>query len=240
MGDRIELGYREKLRALLLRVRPRRLDFGVDLLVGRAHDLARREGIDVPRALARVYEQTRVRVEKRVALMDACRAAPPRAATDVEPAPRFACDANLGGLARWLRAAGYEATWTAGIDDGRLVDEARAQRAVLLTGDVGIMRRRLVRSGAARAVWVPSSLPVLDQLAMVVRELRLALRTPRCMACGGALVAVDKAAVAARIPPRTARWKDEYFVCGACGKLFWRGTHWERIADRLARIATPA
>lgn len=31
--------------------------------------------------------------------------------------PRFACDAMLGGLARWLRAAGYDATWTYGIED---------------------------------------------------------------------------------------------------------------------------
>ena len=24
-------------------------------------------------------------------------------------------------------------------------------------------------------------------------------------------------------------WKDEYFVCAGCDRLFWRGTHWERI-----------
>jgi uncharacterized protein with PIN domain len=53
------------------------------------------------------------------------------------------------------------------------------------------------------------------------------------MACGGALQAVEKASVAARIPPRTARWKDDYFVCGRCGQLFWEGTHWERIRERL-------
>ena len=41
------------------------------------------------------------------------------------------------------------------------------------------------------------------------------------------------AAVAERIPPRTARWKDEYFVCARCGRLFWEGTHWERIRERL-------
>ena len=46
-----------------------------------------------------------------------------------------------------------------------------------------------------------------------------------------------KGAVAERIPPRTARWKDEYFVCAACQRLFWRGTHWERIAARLKAVA---
>jgi len=30
----------------------------------------------------------------------------------------FFCDAMLGGLARWLRAAGYDAEYEYGIDDG--------------------------------------------------------------------------------------------------------------------------
>ncbi|MCD6378693.1 MAG: hypothetical protein DRO01_07865, partial [Thermoproteota archaeon] len=31
--------------------------------------------------------------------------------------PVILCDAMLGGLARWLRAAGYEAQFIYGIDD---------------------------------------------------------------------------------------------------------------------------
>jgi uncharacterized protein with PIN domain len=42
-----------------------------------------------------------------------------------------------------------------------------------------------------------------------------------------------------RIPPRTALWKDEYFVCAECDRLFWRGTHWERI-ERTLRQAVAA
>jgi hypothetical protein len=77
----------------------------------------------------------------------------------------------------------------------------------------------------------------MDQLAHVLRALALPLLDPRCMPCGGVLEAVSKAAVADRIPPRTARWKDDYFVCRGCGRLFWQGTHWERIAARLRRAA---
>ena len=53
------------------------------------------------------------------------------------------------------------------------------------------------------------------------------------MKCGGTLEAVDKEAMRERIPPRTYRWLDEYFLCQTCGKLFWRGTHWQRIRQRL-------
>jgi uncharacterized protein with PIN domain len=56
------------------------------------------------------------------------------------------------------------------------------------------------------------------------------------MSCGGALRPVDKQKVSERIPPRTARWRDEYFLCAGCGRLFWQGTHWQRIAERLALV----
>jgi uncharacterized protein with PIN domain len=152
----------------------------------------------------------------------------PARATD----PTFLCDASLGGLARWLRAAGYEAEVTAHPGDA-LVRAARAAGRVLLTTDARLWDRRLIRDGVVEALWLPSGLDVVRQLAMVLRDLKLTRRDPRCMACGGRLDPVEKAAVAERIPPRTARWKDDYFVCGSCGRLMWQGTHWERIEARL-------
>jgi len=234
---RIVLGYREKFRSLLSRVEPRRLEFGVELLLGRARERSRRDGVPLLQALADLYEFTRVRVERRVALTAACRVAPALQAP--EGPPRFACDAHFGALARWLRAAGYEASWRAGIADDELVRQAQDDAATLVTGDVGILHRRAVRSGRVRAVWLPSTLPPVTQFAMLARELGLTRREPRCMACGGRLQPVAKQDVRDRIPPRTARWKDDYFLCSGCGKLFWQGTHWERIAARLT-AAVPA
>ena len=50
--------------------------------------------------------------------------------------PRFACDAMLGGLARWLRAAGYDASWHDGIEDrAALVRLARAEGQTVLSSD---------------------------------------------------------------------------------------------------------
>jgi uncharacterized protein with PIN domain len=54
------------------------------------------------------------------------------------------------------------------------------------------------------------------------------------MRCGGALAPAAKQSVLPRIPPRTALWKDEYFLCVSCDGLFWQGTHWQRIRETLA------
>jgi len=68
------------------------------------------------------------------------------------------------------------------------------------------MQRTIVRDGVLAAVWVSSG---LEQLESVLVDLDLPVLPQRCMACGGELRQVSKAEVLQRIPPRTARWKDE-------------------------------
>src|SRR5437016_516505 len=106
--------------------------------------------------------------------------------------PMFACDAMLGGLARWLRAAGYDASWHPGIEDWDLVRLAQREGRVLLSSDTGIFKIGIVRDGDLPALWIPHGLSTQEQLAFVLRERKLPVREPRCMACGGRLVEVPK------------------------------------------------
>ena len=237
MAHRLEAGYREKFLTLLAKVRPKRLEFGADLLMRRAAEMRIREGIPLGRALARVYDDTRKRVEKRLALTAACTLSGRPLGDDGE-APRFVCDPSLGGLARWLRAAGYEAEWPDNGGADELLTRAQTSGATLLTTDSRMMERSVIQGGSVQAQWVPSDLSRTAQLRMLMRDLSLKVRPPRCMSCGGELRVVAKEEVADRIPPKTAKWKDEYFVCSGCDRLFWQGTHWERIAQRLADIAS--
>ena len=153
--------------------------------------------------------------------------------------PTFWCDAGLGGLARWLRAAGYYARWQPDIDDAQLLGRAAEAHAVVLSTDSLLLERRAVISGAVQVLWLPPACGVGVQLHLVLRRWNLALREPLCMNCSGALDRVDKEAVRSRIPPRTYRWLDEYYRCRDCGQLFWRGTHWQRIRGELERLQAP-
>jgi uncharacterized protein with PIN domain len=234
---RLELGFRRRFRDLLALVRPRRLDFGVDLLMSRARRRAGREGVALVAALCAVYLFTQKRVARRLVVTGACALVQAPWDRFKEAIPAFLCDGSLGGLARWLRAAGYEARDAGGLAGDRLLHEAEREGLVLLTSVGDLLDRRLVLDGKVVALWVPTGLPLTDQLALVLADLGLGLREPRCMACGGVLESAAKDAVFDRIPPRTARWKDEYWVCRACTRLFWQGTHWERIARALGSAA---
>jgi len=147
------------------------------------------------------------------------------------------CDAMLGGLARWLRAAGYDARFEYGIDDADLVRIARQENRTLLSSDGPLFERNVIKNGTVAALYVPQQLSKLQQLRFVVGELKLPLRPPRCMACGGRLTEVPKHTVAGEAPPLAYRHCDRFWRCRRCGKLLWRGTHWQKITRRLDEIA---
>jgi uncharacterized protein with PIN domain len=149
---------------------------------------------------------------------------------------QFWCDSGLGGLCRWLRAAGYDTLWEPCIDDNELVRRARSDARILLTTDSLLMERRLVRDRIVPALWLPPTLKIPEQMRLAIDEFQLTLRDPRCMACGGELRRTPKEQLRDRIPPKTWRWLDEYFLCSRCGQLFWRGTHWQAIRHGLAEI----
>ena len=217
---RILNAYGAKFRALLLRAGARRVAQGMEWFFNRA---ALDHNNQSSGALDAIVHQTR----RRLARFFATRSVP------CQDPPVFVCDVGLGGLARWLRAAGYMAFWREGTTDPELIEEARAKSAILLTTDSGMMERRVLRDGELPAVWVSPGLTKLQQLESLLAELDLPLLQPRCMHCGGELQTVNKAAVAERIPPKTYRWRDDYFICQNCGKLFWYGSHWRRIGQGL-------
>jgi uncharacterized protein with PIN domain len=145
----------------------------------------------------------------------------------------FACDAMLGGLARWLRAAGYDAFWQEGIADHELIRLARERGRTLLSADTGLFEFAIIRDGVQPALFVPLRLRPVQQLGIVLRKFGLALRQPRCMVCGGELVEAPRDQVKTRVPPRTFAWLDEFWECSRCRRVFWRGTHWQRIEKAL-------
>ncbi|MCS7337965.1 MAG: Mut7-C RNAse domain-containing protein [Verrucomicrobiae bacterium] len=232
--SRMVVGYRARFEALLKQLNARRLEQGVQLLLARAEQL-RQQGMQKHVALAHVHDRLWRIVEKRKSSRPHATAHP----SACNEAPhRFVCDSGLAGLARWLRAAGYEAYWEPAIPDDRLLALARQTNAILLTTDSMLLERRLIRTGIIKCLWIPPAMSAEAQLALVFRELGLSLQPARCMSCGGELQPVDKNAVRERVPPKTWRWKDEFFLCKSCDKLFWHGTHWERITQRLNKLTT--
>lgn len=151
---------------------------------------------------------------------------------------RFVVDVNVGKLAKWLRILGYDALFINPIDDGELVEIALREGRVILTKDTHIAKRRVVTSGQVRVVLVEGD-RVLDQLRFLADELRLAgplKMFSRCIECNVPLDTIDRTSVQGRVPPYVFRTQERYMACPCCGKIYWPGTHWQRMRETAQRV----
>jgi len=152
---------------------------------------------------------------------------------------KFACDAMLGALARWLRVAGYDCFWQEGIDDAVLVELALKENRILLTADSGIFKRGVVYRREVKALYIQRDLPRDQQAAHVLHTFCLPRRSPRCMPCGGVLLQLDREIAQSLVPAGAFKENSDFFRCSRCQKVYWQGTHWKNIDKRLSQLGFP-
>lgn len=147
---------------------------------------------------------------------------------------RFLADSNVGRLARWLRALGYDAEYEPRLPDPLVVARALAEGRVLLTRDADLVRRRVVAGGTVRAILLRDD-RVEAQLRQVVDLFRLRAdrALSRCLECNRELEPRPKADVADRLPPHVLLTQERFTQCPACSRVYWPGTHWARMRQRL-------
>jgi uncharacterized protein with PIN domain len=152
--------------------------------------------------------------------------------------PRFVLDTHLGRLATYMRLLGYDTLYTHAADDKELARVSHEQGRILLSRDRGLLKRRVVTHGH----WVRSDKPP-DQVVEVMRRFDLtgaARPFTRCLRCNALVVPVTKAEVLDRLEPRTKLYYDRFGRCPACGRVYWQGSHYERMRRLVDRVLAAA
>lgn len=145
--------------------------------------------------------------------------------------PAFVLDVHLGKLARRMRLLGLDCRWGNDLDDPEIVEISVGEGRTILTRDVGLLQVGRVTHG----YWVRATDPE-EQLSEVLARFDLygsVAPFTRCMACNGRVRPVEKAAVQEKLPPKTRRYYNEFFQCSQCGKVYWKGAHWERLKEMV-------
>jgi uncharacterized protein with PIN domain len=138
----------------------------------------------------------------------------------------------LGTLAKWLRILGYDTLYDTALDDHGLVRLARAEDRVLLTRDRELARRRGVRVLLVKSENLDSQ---VDQV-LSHHNLEPDRSFSRCPVCNELLERIDREAVLSRVPAYVAQTQETFRVCSACQRVYWRGTHWQRMDERLNEL----
>jgi uncharacterized protein len=154
-----------------------------------------------------------------------------RVGSDPPQPVRFALDVHLRKLVALLRLAGFDALLLT--DDAEVAAVSAEEARVALTRDLGLLKRSIIRHG----YWIRQTDPEL-QLVEVLERFNLVDRMDpfvRCMECNTLLVPVDAEAITERLPPGTRECFSQFHRCPGCDRVYWQGSHYERLVRLLER-----
>ena len=156
--------------------------------------------------------------------------------------PSFVLDVHLHTLARKLRMLGFDTIYSNTADDD-LAEISSRENRILLTRDIGLLKRSQLRRG----LFVRSTDPV-RQIEEILDRLDLyALISPfsRCIRCNGAITVIqidacinagDRREIERNVPQDVRDRNTSLHRCEGCEKFYWKGSHFERMLVEVERL----
>ena len=147
-----------------------------------------------------------------------------------ETPPRLLlADGMLGRLARWLRMMGYDTAYDNRAGDHELAHRSRLEGRILLTRDYELAGRK-----GLTTVFIKSQM-LEEQVRQVIAQTGSPPESPlqRCGICNTPLEATTATQVSDRVPPYVLRTQQVFRICPGCDRVYWAGTHRDRILEQL-------
>lgn len=158
--------------------------------------------------------------------------------TILRPTPlesyRFVVDVNVAKLTPKLRQLGFDTLYQNNFNDEELALVSGNQQRVLLTRDCNLLKRKVVDFGHLVRAGCPD-----EQIVEVIElfNLKKNIRPySRCLTCNGDLLPVSKEEILHLLQPLTRKYYNHFCQCLNCQKLYWAGSHREKMDHSMVRI----
>lgn len=151
--------------------------------------------------------------------------------------PRFILDTHLGRLASYLRMLGFDTLYRNDYPDDELARVSAQEDRILLTRDLGVLKRGIVTYG----YFVRETAPRLrlHEINQRYNLVEYAQPFKHCMKCNGLLHPVSRQAVADQLPADVVQLYDTFHQCDACQQIYWKGSHYQKMEQMIAEIMNP-
>ena len=147
---------------------------------------------------------------------------------------KFIVDAHLGGLARKLRLLGFDSVYEPGIHDDTIIELASSEKRIILTRDKGILR-----SGKVDHAYFVRNTHTQEQIREVVDKFALKSQFrpfTRCLICNEELNRIESSVAKDLVDQDTLRIFSDFFRCSGCGKVYWEGSHYDRMRNFICDL----
>ncbi|MCF7794205.1 MAG: Mut7-C RNAse domain-containing protein [Candidatus Cloacimonetes bacterium] len=147
--------------------------------------------------------------------------------------PRFLLDENLNRLAKWLRMLGYDAAVYKRISVQKQINLAIKERRLILTRN-----RKTAKSALKFNRVLIAEDNHIKQLQEIIDMIRYDedLIFSRCLDCNKLLFDIDKKKIEELVPEYVFKNFHEFKVCRRCGRIFWQGSHFDDMKNKLLQL----
>jgi uncharacterized protein with PIN domain/sulfur carrier protein ThiS len=148
--------------------------------------------------------------------------------------PKFVEDVHLGRLTKYLRMMGLDVLYKNDFNDDEIVETSLNEKRAILTKDRGILKRNEVTHG----YWVRNT-KVEEQVKEILNRFNLHKEKKefsRCIECNELLKPVKKELIISQLPSIVVQSQSEFMLCPSCKKIYWKGTHYQRMLSFIKRL----
>ncbi len=148
--------------------------------------------------------------------------------------PKFIADVHLGSLAKYLRMLGFDVLYKNDFLDDEVINTSLKEKRAILTKSRELLKNNRITHGN----WVRSN-DTESQVKEVLERFDLKNRISeflRCLECNSILVTVEKDKIENRLPTKVKEWQDEFWYCEHCDKIYWKGTHYEKMLKFIQHL----
>ena len=148
--------------------------------------------------------------------------------------PKFIADAHLGSLARYLRMLGFDVLYKNNITDTEIIEASLNDKRAILTKDRELLKNNKITHG----YWIRNEETEEQVKEVITRfDLKNDIREfTRCIECNNILEVIEKEKIKDRLPSKVKQWQNEFRYCKHCDKIYWKGTHYNRMLDIIRKI----
>jgi uncharacterized protein with PIN domain len=147
---------------------------------------------------------------------------------------RFILDVHLGKLARLLRMLGFDSLYSKEYSDDQIRYLSVNEKRIILTRDQNLLKAKIVTHG----YWLRSTEPMAQILEIVQHfDLKSSIKSfTRCLDCNGSIRKINKEKISRDLPARLLTFYQEFFYCTHCKKIYWPGSHFQKMKAKISLI----
>ena len=146
--------------------------------------------------------------------------------------PKFIIDNDLHPLCRALRILGFDTLFRGNTSIKEVIRSGIEDHRIWVRKDV---------EGVGNQYGIRYFLVHSDDEAEQLKELEEQYSLSRysqpfscCIKCNLPLEKTSRADVKPQIPQRIYQAFAEFYICAGCGRVYWQGSHWQKMKEKLS------